>query len=118
MNSQISVSKLFLSVLLAITISFSFPIIAMAMSLQHAKEMGVVGETKNGYLGIVNSAAPAAVKAMVADVNRKRKTKYREIAGRNKTSVAAVEKLAGKKTISKTPTGQYIQSKSGKWVKK
>lgn len=118
MKSQIFTNKLFLSILLVMTMLFIWPITSMAMSLQQAKEMGMVGETQSGYLGSVSSAASVEVKSMVADINKKRKVKYQEIARKTGTSITAVEKLAGKKAVSKTPAGRYIQSQSGKWMRK
>ncbi len=118
MKSRLFGSKYFstLFFILAISLSGSMPVVAM--DLQHAKGMGVVGETQSGYLGVVNSSVSGDVKAMVVDINKKRKNKYQEIAKRNGTSVSAVEKLAGKKAIARTPSGQYVMSSSGEWVKK
>jgi len=118
MKSRLLCSDLFLASLFIITLSFGWSMQAVAMDLQSAKKTGMVGETRSGYLGIVSSAASAEVKALVADINKKRKSKFQEIAKRNGTSVSAIEKLAGKKAISKTPPGQYIMTPSGKWVKK
>ena len=118
MKSRLSIRNPFLTILFILTRSFSWSMTAVAMDLQHAKEMGMVGETQSGYLGIVNSAAPAEVKALVNDINKKRKDKYQEIAKRNGTSVTSVEKLAGEKAMSRTPSGQYVMSPSGKWMKK
>ena len=87
-----------------------------ALDLQGAKAQGLVGEQLNGYLGAVKPSA--AVNALVADINGKRKAMYQGIAKRNGTSIAAVEKLAGKKAIEKTAPGQYIQTPSGSWQKK
>lgn len=118
MKSRLSIRSPFLTILLILTISFSWSMTAVAMDLQHAKEMGMVGETQSGYLGIVNSAAPTDVKALVDDINNKRKSKYQEIAKSTGTSVSSVEMLAGEKAMARTPSGQYIMSPSGKWMKK
>lgn len=87
-----------------------------ALDLQDAKAQGLVGEQLNGYLGAIKPSA--AVNALVADVNGKRKGVYQEIANRNGTSVSAVENLAGKKAIEMTPAGQYVQDGSGQWRKR
>lgn len=118
MVSKFITVRMISAIMIVLTMSFALPTITMAMSLQDAKAMGAIGERQNGYLGIVNSAASAEAKAVVTDVNSRRKIKYQEIAKRNNTSVSAIEKLAGKKAVSKTLAGQYIQSPSGKWVKK
>jgi uncharacterized protein YdbL (DUF1318 family) len=89
-----------------------------AISLQEAKAQGYVGEQANGYLGLVKSGAPANVKALINDVNAKRRQEYQSIARRNNTELNVVEALAGKKAIERTPPGQYVRLPSGKWVKK
>ena len=86
-----------------------------AGDLQQAKSAGLVGEQLNGYLGAVSSDAEA--KALVADINAKRKAKYESIASQNSTSLETVELLAGKKAIEKTQAGNYIQTATG-WKKK
>jgi len=91
---------------------------AFAADLQQAKTQGLVGEQPNGYLGLVTSSAPADVKQLVADINRQRRASYENIAQRNKTSLQAVEALAGKKAIDKTSSGHYVKLPSGQWVKK
>lgn len=87
-----------------------------AIDLQTAKAQGLVGETPSGYLATVTSSDPGAAK-LVKSINQKRKKQYQDIAKRNKTSLQAVEQLAGKKAIQKTPPGQYIQV-NGAWKKK
>lgn len=89
---------------------------AYSLDLQTAKNQGLVGETPGGYLEAVKSASPAT-KTLIESVNSKRKLKYQEIAARNKTSLQAVEQLAGKKAIEKSKAGSYIKQ-SGSWRKK
>lgn len=96
----------------------AIPATSMAADLHSAKAQGLVGEKADGYLGIVKSGAPADVRAMVDDINARRRDHYRTIAQRNNTSLSVVEQLAGKKAIEKTPAGQYVQPPSGGWVKK
>ncbi len=91
---------------------------AWAITLDQAKSQGLVGEQPNGYLGVVVANASGEVQALVADINQKRKAEYQGIARRNNTSVEAVEALAGKKAIDRTPPGHYVRQPSGQWVKK
>lgn len=88
---------------------------AMALDLQTAKAQGLVGETTTGYLAPVKTTAE--VQQLVAAINAKRKQVYTQISQRNKTPLKAVEQLAGKKAMSKTPAGQFIQV-NGSWKKK
>jgi uncharacterized protein YdbL (DUF1318 family) len=89
-----------------------------AISLHEAKAQGLVGEQANGYLGLVKPGASAEVKALMNEINAKRKKEYQDIARRNKTELNVVEALAGKKAIERTAPGQYVKLPSGQWVKK
>ena len=89
----------------------------LAADLQQAKSDGLVGEQLNGYLGIVSADASSDVRALVGDINAKRKAKYEAIASQNSTSLETVELLAGKKAIEKTRAGNYVQTATG-WKKK
>lgn len=88
---------------------------AFALSLQDAKAKGLVGEQSNGYLGAVKPSGP--VNNLVKQTNDKRKKYYQDIAKRNKTKLADVERLAGQKAIQKTAKGHYIKSGGG-WKRK
>lgn len=90
---------------------------AWSADLRQAKEAGQIGEQPDGYLGIVGSV-PADVRALVSDINQKRRDAYQGIARDNGTTLKAVEIMAGQKAIDKTPSGQFIQSSSGQWIKK
>lgn len=86
------------------------------LELQAAKEKGLVGETSTGYLGAVGTP-DQAVTDLLNTINGKRKAQYQGIAKKNKTSLEAVEQLAGKTAIGKTPAGQFIDTGTG-WKKK
>ena len=88
---------------------------AMALDLQSAKAKGMVGETATGYLAPVSGGAEA--QKLVKSINAKRKQAYLKISKRNKTPLASVEQLAGKKAIAKTPAGQFVKV-NGAWKKK
>ena len=90
---------------------------AFAMSVDTAKQQGLVGERTDGLLGIVSGATPE-VKQMVEQTNADRMNKYRAIAGKNGTNVSQVQALAGKKLIEKAAPGEYIQNAGGGWQKK
>ena len=97
---------------------FLTPIFALAITLDEAKQQGLLGERPDGYLGPVKpSSTPDAVQLM-KDINRKRRDVYQDIASKNGTALSAVEALAGKKAIEKTPSGQFIMLPEGKWISK
>ncbi len=87
-----------------------------AIDLQAAKDQGLVGEALTGYLQPVKAANPE-VQALVDSINSQRKQQYKSIAQRNKTSLQAVEQLAGKKAMEKSKPGHFIKS-GGSWVRK
>ncbi|MDT7042496.1 YdbL family protein [Candidatus Nitronereus thalassa] len=89
-----------------------------ALSLDEAKDQGLVGERANGYLGAVKSSPSSDVQALIRSINSQRKQRYQEIAASNNTDLEAVEILAGKTAINKTKPGHYIQLPSDGWTKK
>ncbi|HEA17830.1 hypothetical protein LCGC14_2290290 [marine sediment metagenome] len=100
-----------ITLLSAVCLSFS----AWAISLDDAKNQGLVGEDSSGYLGLV--VQNAAAKAVVDEINAKRKAQYLKLAKKNNLSLAQVEALAAAKTIEKTQAGHFVEV-NGKWVKK
>lgn len=90
---------------------------AAALDLDSAKAQGVVGERVDGYVAAVSASPSDEVQALVADVNRKRKATYAEIATRNGTPVAEVAKLAAKKLLDRAPSGAWFWA-NGVWYQK
>ncbi|HWF58766.1 MAG TPA: YnbE family lipoprotein [Nitrospira sp.] len=84
--------------------------------LDEDKANGLVGEKSTGYLATVNPS-DAEAQALIEDVNHKRRQAYEDIAKRNRTSVQAVETLAGEKAIQNTKPGNFIEGPGG-WMKK
>lgn len=89
---------------------------AWALSLDEAKEQGLVGEQPNGYLGSVQSSPERAVRELVEQVNLRRRDEYSRIAERNGVPREEVEKLAGKRAIERTRAGHYVRLPDGRWV--
>ncbi len=109
--------KLIRKLSIAILIAFSSIQTLWAADLDSAKADGLIGEMPNGYLGLVVSSAPSDVKALIADVNAKRKAKYQEVATSRNIELSKVELIAGKKAIEKTKSGHFIKV-DGNWIKK
>jgi uncharacterized protein YdbL (DUF1318 family) len=118
MTKRLSLRFLAIPVVLAVLAGVGWSAPSWAIDLHQAKAQGLVGEQPNGYLGLVDAGASAEVKAMMNDINAKRRQEYQAIAKRNNTPLDVVEALAGKKAIERTAAGQYIKLPSGKWVKK
>ena len=91
---------------------------AFADALDDAKAAGLVGESSTGYLGVVSPPGDAATRALVDDINARRKARYREIAASNGIDLEAVELLAGQKAIDRTPAGRFVRGANGAWRRK
>lgn len=106
----------------AITLGFILlmltPLLAFGVTLNEAKQQGLLGERPDGYLGLVKPSAPAKTVEFMKDINRKRRDVYKNIASKNGTALSAVEALAGKKAIAKTSSGQFIMQPNGSWTPK
>ena len=105
-----------LGAILAILLAAAVP--TFAADLDSSKSAGHIGEGPDGYLHVVDPSAPADTKALVADVNAKRKAKYEAIAKQNGAPLDAVAVQAGAKLIERTPPGQYVMNPDGSWRKK
>lgn len=90
---------------------------AFASALDDAKAAGHVGERFDGYLGLVKDDAPASAKALVSDINAKRKAHYAKIAKKQGTQTAAVAAVAGEKLLKKASAGHYVMPTKDKWVR-
>jgi uncharacterized protein YdbL (DUF1318 family) len=101
--------------LLAVVLSFG-P--ALGAGLDDAKSAGLVGERIDGYLGVVDSGAPADVKRLVEQINAEREAKYAEIAKQQGAPVQAVAQIAGEKLIERAGSGEYVMGADGQWRRK
>ena len=91
---------------------------AYAATLQEAKEQGLVGEQRDGYVGLVAANAPADIVALVRDVNNQRRQRYQQIAQQNGIPLEQVAALAYERAVEATKSGHFIQNASGAWVRK
>ena len=118
MTRRLTTRVFILPIVLMLMTGMGWSTASWALDLQSAKAQGLVGEQPNGYLGSVKGGASAEVNALIKEVNSARKQEYQSIAKRNNTELSVVEALAGKKAIEMTPSGQYVKSTSGQWIKK
>jgi uncharacterized protein YdbL (DUF1318 family) len=107
-----------LTALLSLTFCLFILPTAYGLSLQEAKEDGLIGERRDGYIGFVVADTSAEVKALVRDVNQQRRALYQQIAQQNNISVEQVSALAFEKALEATQNGHYIHNASGTWAKK
>ena len=99
--------------LLFAALLFSLP--AAALELDEAKDLGLVGEMPNGYLGLVATSNPEAA-ALIAEINVKRKSHYQGIVNEQNTALENIEKIAGEKLVKKAQAeGHYYMNVSAQW---
>ena len=89
---------------------------AWAISLDDAKNQGLVGEQLNGYLGEVRSSSE--ISALVKSINSKRRAAYAAKARKAGVDVNIMELRIGERLIQRAPAGQYIKSPDGQWKQK
>jgi uncharacterized protein YdbL (DUF1318 family) len=89
---------------------------AFALDLSTAKDKGLVGETREGLIAVVNPPADPDIRQLVERVNEGRMDVYQKTAKRQDISVDKVQKLAAQKLIKKAESGHYIK-KNGGWVR-
>ena len=89
---------------------------AFALSLEEAKQRGLVGETPSGYLEAVAPSSEA--QQLVSEINAKRTAAYKAIAAKNGAGVEAVAQIAGKEAIEKAAAGTFIKLPGGGWTRK
>lgn len=90
----------------------------LAITLQEAKDQGLVGEQRDGYVGLVTGTAAAEVRDLVREVNEERRRRYEQIARDNGISVEQVAALAWERAVQATRPGHYVQDENGRWVRK
>jgi uncharacterized protein len=112
---MIGTLRLLALALLALGLSFA-P--AQADALDDAKAAGLVGERIDGYLGVVDSGAPAEVKRLVDQINAERQARYAEIAQKQGAPVQAVAQIAGEKLVQRAGGGEYVMGADGQWRRK
>ncbi|BEV00669.1 YdbL family protein [Novosphingobium olei] len=79
-----------------------------------ARAAGQVGEKMDGYLGYVVSPS-AALRAVVEDINIKRKAVYADKAKANSATVEEYALTSGCLLIAQTKPGEKYQAPDGSW---
>lgn len=115
---QTKAGRLFTVLPIYLLVMFLGISLAVAGALDQPKADGMIGEQANGYLGLVRQDVPPDIKALVRDVNAKRKARYQSIAQKQGVPLSEVEKVGGTTAIDRTLRGNYIKDSSGRWRKK
>lgn len=112
MMKKLTQTSLLLITLLAVSST------AFAITLQEAKEQGLVGEQRDGFVGFVVATVPADLQALVQQVNAERRARYEEIARENGITLTQVAAVAYERAVQATQSGHYIQNAAGQWIRK
>ena len=91
---------------------------AWAIDIRDAKAQGLVGEANTGYIAAVQTPASAEVRALIADVNAKRRASFQNTAQKTGTTLAQVANRFYELAVQKTAPGHYYQDTSGRWRRK
>lgn len=91
---------------------------AWAIDIRDAKSQGLVGESNSGYLAAVQSPASAEVRALIAEVNAKRKAQFNQTAKKTGTTASQVANRFYELAVQRTAPGNYYQDSGGRWKKK
>ncbi len=91
---------------------------AFAMTLDQAKNAGLVGERNDGYLGFVGAAFDPALSELVADINKKRLQKFTEVSAESGASLEQVHIRFYHRAVEMTAPGNYYMDQDGNWKRK
>ena len=91
---------------------------AWAIDIRDAKAEGLVGESNTGYIAAIKSPASAEVRALLADVNAKRKAQFEATAKKTGAKTDQVAYRFYELAVQKTAPGGFYQDSSGRWKKK
>jgi uncharacterized protein YdbL (DUF1318 family) len=80
-----------------------------------ARAAGQIGEKMDGYLGFVTPPS-AGVRAMVEDINIKRKAVYAQQAQAQRATMEEYALTAGCLAIARTAPGERYQAPDGSWA--
>jgi uncharacterized protein YdbL (DUF1318 family) len=92
--------------------------LSWAIDIDSAKSQGLVGEANTGYLAAVTDTPSADVKALIAEVNRKRKAEFESTAAKTGATLDQVRVRFYQLAVQRTAPGHYYQDPGGRWVRK
>ena len=100
---------------LVLTAVVAVPVMAQRdPAYEAARSSGVIGEKPDGYLGYVTSPS-SAIKALVEDINIKRKAAYTQSAQANGSTVEQFAFTTGCNLVARVPVGEMYKTPSGQW---
>ena len=91
---------------------------AAKVAVDAAKAAGQVGEQADGFLGLLSTDAPPAVRAAVTEINEGRAAVFRDAAAKAGTTADAAGVSAARTIFERIPAGHYYQNADGRWLRK
>lgn len=91
---------------------------AWAIDIRDAKSQGFVGEANTGYVAAVKAPVSAEVRALIVEVNGKRRTRFSDTAKKTGTTITQVANRFYELAVQRTAPGHYYQDSDGNWKKK
>lgn len=92
--------------------------LAIADPLDGPRASGLVGERFDGFAVVRDPNAGGDVKALVKDINAKRRAFYSNIANQQNVSVSEVGKIYANEIFEKAPRGYWFLTSTGAWRQK
>ncbi len=91
---------------------------AWAIDLDSAKSQGLVGEANNGYLAAVKMPASGEVRALIQEVNAKRRAEFQLTADKTGATRSQVALRFYELAVKRTARGNFYQDTTGRWQRK
>ena len=91
---------------------------ALAITLQQAKQQGLVGEANNGLIAAIKPNNNSTINHLIISVNNHRKETYQAISQSHSLSLNIIKLRAYHKAIEKTQSGHFYQDSDGAWKQK
>ena len=117
---HIPIVQVFLAALVAALILGSgvatFP--ANADPLHDFRNAGVIGERFDGYLEVRDPAAGADARALVREVNERRRDVYRKRASEQGVSPDVVGRVYAQRIFANVPRGVWLKEEDTNWAQK
>ena len=113
-----SLPKLLFALAMAFAVLWAAPDPASADALDTYRATGVVAERFDGYVEIRDPNAPSDARALVENVNAKRRALYSKRAKESNVPVGEVGKVFANEIAKSAPSGTYFRRPRGDFVRK
>ncbi len=91
---------------------------ANADPLNDFRNAGVIGERFDGYLEVRDPSAGADARALIREVNERRRAVYKKRASEQGVSPNAVGRVYSQRIVAEVPRGVWIKREDGSWAQK